>query len=146
MEKNICQAKTKKNKPCKNSAIEGSDFCHVHAKPHMDFPPIKITAYICPYCEKPIRKNAESCGVCEETFKICPYCDEPLRQDAKLCNFCQLFRPPIQPIRNDVENFTSIQQSSSADGASLSFGILFVVPVFLFVVFLFVVLTYMFSY
>ena len=89
MKKDKCQAFTKKKMPCKNFSIEGSDFCYVHQRLFKDFPPVKITALICPYCDAPLERNAKLCNSCKRFLQICPFCDEPLRQDAKFCRFCK---------------------------------------------------------
>ena len=97
MKKDKCQAYTKKKIPCKRSAMEGSDFCYVHERLFKDFPPVKITALICPYCDGPLERNAKLCSLCKRFIQICPYCDEPLRQDAKFCRFCREDLTPAIP-------------------------------------------------
>ena len=66
MKKNKCQAFTKKNLPCQNYAMKGSDFCNFHKGLFKDTPPVKITALICPYCDEPLRKDAKFCSFCKE--------------------------------------------------------------------------------
>ena len=148
MKKNQCQAHTRKNKPCKNYAKDGFDFCHVHVEQDSGFPPVQITAHRCPYCEASLNKNAESCDFCEESFSICPYCNEPLRRDAQFCSFCKLDRAPVQPVQPvhaDYANFAPVHSSNPAEGASLTFGILFIVPLVLFIGLLYVVVRYLYS-
>lgn len=145
MQKDRCQANTKKNKPCKNYAIQGSNFCHIH-RIYDDFAPVQITAATCPYCQEPLSKNAESCDFCKESFLICPYCDEPLKRDAKSCSFCKFDRTPIQPIHHDLNAFTPVHTSSPPEGASLTLRILFFVHLVLLIGFLYFVVTYLFSF
>jgi len=89
MKKSKCQAYTKKKKPCQNYAMENSQFCHVHDGLFKDFPPVKSSAFMCPYCGEPIKRGAKFCKFCKNPILICPYCDEPLRKDAKTCSFCK---------------------------------------------------------
>ena len=89
MQKNKCQAFTKKKKPCQNYAKEGSQFCHVHDGLFKDFPPVKSSAFMCPYCGEPIKRGAKFCEFCKNSILVCPYCDEPLKKDAKTCSFCK---------------------------------------------------------
>lgn len=130
-------------------AIKGSRFCHVHSGQSTGFPPVKITAYVCPYCEEPIRKNAESCDGCEESFKICPYCDEPLKRDVQLCSFCKLDRTAVQPVHNGYDHFapmTPAHPGSTPAGSSLTIGLLFAVPLILVIGFLYFFVIYLFSF
>ena len=66
MTKNICQAYTKKGKPCKNYAMKVSHFCYAHKRLSEDFPPVKITTEICPYCDEPLEREAKFCAFCNE--------------------------------------------------------------------------------
>lgn len=89
MKKNKCQAYTKKKEPCKNYAIKGSDFCYVHKGLFKDFPPVKIAALICPYCDEPLRKDAKFCSFCKEDFTpVIPKPDKPnyYRKLIDICN------------------------------------------------------------
>lgn len=133
MNKNKCQAYTKKKIPCKNFAMEGSDFCPIHEGLFKDFPPVKITALICPYCDEPIERNAKFCNLCKHYFQICPYCDEPLRQDAKFCRFCKEDLAPAKP-KLDKPNYYvklfDIRKRIAAIGKDISYGC-FLVAVFL---------------
>ena len=104
MKKNKCQAYTKKKVPCKNYAAAGSGFCYVHERLFKDFPPVKITALICPYCDEPLERNAKFCSSCKHYLLICPYCDEPLRHDAKFCKFCKETLTPAKP-KPDKSNY-----------------------------------------
>lgn len=97
MMKHKCLAYTKKKQPCRNFATEGSHFCDFHEGLFKDCPPVKITALICPYCEKPLRKPAKACKFCKNFFLICPYCDEPLRKDANSCIFCKEVLTTVMP-------------------------------------------------
>jgi hypothetical protein len=120
MKKNECQAYTKKRKPCKSYAMKGSQFCYVHKGLFKDFPPVKITALICPYCKESIKRSAEFCNVCKHSFLICPYCDEPLRKDDKFCSFCKFDITPEKPIPKDYDvKLTVVDKSSAAKGMSL---------------------------
>lgn len=76
-------------KSCKNYAMKGSHFCFAHKGLFEDFPPVKITALICPYCDEPIKRGTKFCKLCKNFILICPYCDEPLRKDVKFCSFCK---------------------------------------------------------
>ena len=102
MKKSKCQAYTKKKKPCQNYAMEGSQFCHSHDRLFKDFPPVKITALMCPYCEKPLKRGANFCKFCKNPLLICQYCDGPLRKDAKFCSFCKEDLPPVIPKRDKL--------------------------------------------
>lgn len=146
MKNNRCQANTRKKEPCKNYATKGSDFCHVHTEQDTVFPPIQLTAHICPYCEASLSENTRSCDFCNESFLRCPYCAEPLRQDAKFCGFCKLdLARVVQPIPTDINTFTPVYTSRPAEGASLTFGILFIVPLILFIGVLYFVVMYLYS-
>lgn len=145
MKKNRCQANTRKNEPCKNYAIKGTDFCHVHTEHDIVFPPVQLTAYLCPYCEASLGENTRSCDICNESFLRCPYCDEPLRRDAKSCGFCKLDLAPVQPVHHDINTFIPVRTSHPAEGASLTFGILFIVPLILLIGLLYFVVTYLYS-
>ena len=97
MKKNKCQAFTKNKKPCQNYAINGSQFCYAHGELFKDFPPVKITALFCPYCDEPLVRGAKFCKFCKNSILICRYCHEPLRKDSRFCNFCKEELIPVKP-------------------------------------------------
>ena len=97
MKNNKCQAYTKKRIPCKNNALEGSQLCSFHEGFFEDFPPVKITALFCPYCDEPLRRGAKFCELCKNSLLICRYCHEPLKKDSKFCSFCKEDLTPIEP-------------------------------------------------
>ena len=105
MKINKCQAYTKKKIPCKNDAVNGSHFCHIHEAKFKDFPPVKITAFMCPYCEKPLRRGAKFCKFCKNAFFVCHFCDEPLRKDATSCTFCKENFPSVVSVPDSLHYF-----------------------------------------
>ena len=136
MNKLKCQAYTKKKEPCKNFAINGSHFCNFHERLFEGFPPVKITALMCPYCEKPIKKHAKSCKFCKNYFLICPYCDEPLRKDDESCSFCkENFNTVLpKPTKKDyLDKFKGIIRNRiTTRGIDISYGCLYII-IFLFI-------------
>jgi hypothetical protein len=126
MQKNKCQAITKKKIPCQNLALKDSDFCHVHKDLFKNFPPVKITTFVCPYCDKPLERNAKFCSLCKNFFLICPYCDVPLRKDAEFCRFCKEAPTPASD-KPDTPNYydklTHILNRISAKRINISYGI-----------------------
>ena len=138
-----CQAYTKKNKACKNYAMEGSHFCFCHEGLFENFPPVKITALYCPYCDQPLRRGATFCKICKNFFLICPFCDEPLRKDAKSCNFCKEYFAPVIPKHNKLYYYRMLFNISSAiakriKAIDLNYG-LFMVTIFFFFIFTFTI-------
>jgi hypothetical protein len=134
MNKDKCQAYTKKRKPCNNYAMNGSDFCYVHKGLFKDFPPVKITSLICPYCEKSLRRGANFCKFCKNSLLMCPYCDEPLRKDAKFCSFCKNDLTPVIPKRDKlyyygklIEIGIGIRNRIAAKRIDISYGFFLVV-------------------
>ena len=125
-----CQSYSKKNKPCKNYAMKNSYLCYAHKKYYKDFPPVKITALICPYCGESIKKWATFCSFCDHSFLICEYCDEPLRISAKTCTFCEANLTPVKPTLKDRmnnHNVTETNNGSAARGMGLDAGFLITV-------------------
>ena len=102
---NTCQAYTKKRMPCKNNAMEDSHLCSFHEGIFKDFPPVRISALMCPYCEKPIERGAKFCKFCRNYFFICQYCDEPLKKDVKSCRFCKEDLTPAVPKHDKLYYF-----------------------------------------
>ena len=90
MNDKICQAKTSKNGPCKNTAVNGFQFCHIHIEE---------------------RKNS---SIDENEALMCPYCEEPLNEDAAICSFCKLDLTPGVPVPPEkltrIEHHSTIQQ------------------------------------
>ena len=97
MKKNKCQAFTKEKRPCQNYVMNGSDFCYIHKGLFKNFPPVKITALKCPYCDETIKRGAKFCKFCKNSILLCRSCDEPLRKDAKSCSFCKEDLKPAKP-------------------------------------------------
>jgi len=95
MKNNKCQAFTKKKKSCQNYAMNGSQLCNFHKELFKDFPPVKITALICSYCDEPLEREAKFCKTCRNHLLLCPYCDEPLRKDSEFCSFCKEDITPV---------------------------------------------------
>jgi hypothetical protein len=130
MKKNECQAYTKKKVPCENSAINGSDFCPFHKGFFQNFPPVKITALMCPYCGKALRRGYNYCKFCKNSILLCPYCDEPLIMDAKICSFCKEDLTPVIP-ESYKNNFfgmlVDIRNSIAERPKNISYGCFWVV-------------------
>ena len=82
----------------RNFAMSMIDFLRI-------FPPVKITALMCPYCEKPLRGGANFCKFCKNSLLICQYCDGPLRKDDKFCSFCKEDLPPVIPKRDKLHYY-----------------------------------------
>ncbi len=135
MNKNKCYAYTREKIRCENYATNDSDFCDYHKKLFKDFPPVKIFALMCPYCDKPVERNAEFCSLCKNFFLICPYCDTPLRKDDKFCRFCkealttainkpdnQIYFDKLVNIFNDT--FVDIRNRYSAKRINIGHGFL----------------------
>jgi hypothetical protein len=146
MKKNKCQAYTKKKIPCKNYAMGGSYFCYVHKGLFKDFPPVKITALMCPYCDEPLGRGAKFCKFCKNCLLICPYCDELLRKDAKSCSFCKEDFTPVKPKRDKLNYFSKLisirnRIAAKVKGMDISSGFFFIVIFFILtlVVFLYII-------
>lgn len=144
--KNRCQAYTKKKTPCKNYAMQGSDFCRVHEGLFKGLPPVKITALICPYCDEPLEGHAKFCSLCKHDLLVCPYCDKPLRKDAKSCKFCNEDLTPAIPMpdkSNYYEKLIDIGNWIAAKCKDISHGFFWVIVFLLisgFVSFIFILL------
>ena len=106
--------------PCKNYAMKGSHFCYVHKGFFKDFPPVKITALVCPYCDKPLKRGAEFCKFCKNSLLMCPYCDEPLRKDAKFCSRCKVYLTPVK--LNYFGKFIDIRNRIAAKRRDIRYG------------------------
>jgi hypothetical protein len=134
MKKNKCQAFTKKKKPCQNYAMEGSQFCHIHNGFFKNFPPVKITALMCPYCDEPLRREAKYCKFCKNPILTCPYCGEPLRKDAEFCNFCKEALNPVIPEPDKLNYYgmlIDIRNWVAAKSRNIKYGCFWVVAYFL---------------
>ena len=121
--------------------MNGSNFCYIHEELFKDFPPAKITALMCPYCEKPLRRGANFCKFCKNSIFFCPYCDEPLRKDAKFCSFCKEDLTPVvsKPDKLDFYGkLIEIRNAIAAKRIDISYGCFNVV--------LFLLITFTVSY
>ena len=119
-----CQSYTKEKKPCKNYALEGSHLCSFHEGLFEDFPPVEITALICPYCGVSIRRGAKLCSLCKHSFLICPYCEEPLRKNSKSCSFCKEDIRPVEAIPSKLKDHDRlIKVDSKGVSASVKFAL-----------------------
>jgi hypothetical protein len=141
MKKNKCQAYTKKKKPCKNYALKDSHFCYLHKGLFKDFPPVKITTLMCPYCDEPLGKGVKFCKFCKNSLLICPYCDKPLRKDAKSCSFCKEDFTPVIAKRDKLNYFSKLisihnRIAAKVKGMDISSGCLFIVIFFIFTLFI----------
>lgn len=140
---NTCRAYTKKRIPCKNNALEGSHLCSFHEGLFEDFPPVKITALMCPYCDQPLGRAAKFCKTCKNSFLICPFCDEPLRKDDKSCSFCKENLAPVIPKHDKLYYYGMLLDISNgiverAKAIDKSYG-LFMVAIFFFILFIFTI-------
>jgi hypothetical protein len=140
MKNNKCQAFTKKKKPCQNYAVKGSQFCFVHEELFKDFPPAKITALFCPYCDEPLRRGAKFCKFCKNPILICPYCVEPLRKDDKSCSFCKEDLTPAIPKPDKLNYYgklIAIRNRIAAKNLNIGYGCYFVVIFLVLILFVF---------
>ena len=138
MKKNKCQAYTKEKKPCKNYAMKGSQFCSIHKGLFEDFPPVKITALICPYCDKPLKRGTKFCKFCKNSLNICPYCSEPLKKDDKFCSFCKEDLVPSKPKPekpNYYAKLINIRNRFALKDMSISYGCLVIIFFLLLILF-----------
>ena len=118
--------------------MEGSRFCYAHKGFYKDFPPAKITALICPYCDEPLKRGAKFCKLCKNVLLICPYCDEPLRKDVKFCSFCKEDLIPVLPkprISHYYGKFIHLFNHSATKRMDKSFDWFFVIIFLMFMIF-----------
>ncbi len=125
--------------------MKGSHFCYAHKGHFKDYPPVKITALICPYCEESLKMGAEFCSFCKRSLFKCLYCEEPLREIVRSCSFCKQDLTPVKPIAGKPEDYDKLiefDNSNIAVNTSLGVKILFLLPLLLILQGLFIFVVY----